>query len=730
MTLALSFVEPLLLLGLAAAALPLVLHLLSSVRAQETPFPTLRFLRVSMEKTARRRRIQHWLLMLLRALVLGLLALAVAQPISEAAGGWIDARRSAAVVVLDNSYSMAAGAGQSRFDRARAMARDILSTEPEPALAGLMTTSGGHVSRGLSADLDTLRRLLEQTPISYEPDALSSRVSEAIDLLIREPSAARKAVYVLTDLQRSSLDKLIQLRQSAEAGNVHVLIVDTSRGQVDNVGITALDVRGHRVAGAQAELSVTVTNSSPTARTARLEVRLQDQRQGPGRVVNLAPAGSDGSVAAITFPITVPAAGTLVGRAVLDVRDQLPQDNTRSFAIEAVEPARVLVVRGPETEDALLDPAELLLSALWPGELAWPVRTRAVAHDQFTPADLADVSAAFFCEAPTFTPDQAEAIARFTRSGGTTVFFPGPDILVDRYNAVLGERAGLLPARLGPARGVLGLDAPAIPAGSADLNHPLLAGLYPRQSLYLDRLMAQRYFQLPIESAEADDPAPRVLVRLANGQPLLVSRPLGRGLVVLSAVPASLRWSSLPRARLFLPLMTRLALASVDTGDRRASWPTGGQIALTPELDDVDPQQATVSVTLPADESDEARTVSLGIQQRSQGPAAVLTETDRPGIYRWELSAGDGEVRSAGALAVNPIGSEGDLSALPAGAVAEALRRRGLSRAYAGQSVEAVHAAAAADTAGRNWWDLLAGAVIFLLVIEAVAANRFRAQPG
>ena len=77
MTLALTFATPLLLIGLVAAGIPFLLHLLSSIKAQEVYFPTLRFLRMSMEKTARRRRIQHWLLLLLRAGLLALLPMAL-----------------------------------------------------------------------------------------------------------------------------------------------------------------------------------------------------------------------------------------------------------------------------------------------------------------------------------------------------------------------------------------------------------------------------------------------------------------------------------------------------------------------------------------------------------------------------------------------------------------------------------------------------------------------------
>jgi len=41
-------------------------------------------------------------------------------------------------------------------------------------------------------------------------------------------------------------------------------------------------------------------------------------------------------------------------------------------------------------------------------------------------------------------------------------------------------------------------------------------------------------------------------------------------------------------------------------------------------------------------------------------------------------------------------------------------------------TVADVNAAASADAKGRNWWDLVLAGVIFLLVVEAVIANRFR----
>ena len=58
-----------------------------------------------------------------------------------------------------------------------------------------------------------------------------------------------------------------------------------------------------------------------------------------------------------------------------------------------------------------------------------------------------------------------------------------------------------------------------------------------------------------------------------------------------------------------------------------------------------------------------------------------------------------------------------------------ALGKLGLERVYVGSSLEEVQAEAGKDSQGRNFWDVLIVLVVLLLVIEAVIANRRRANP-
>ena len=118
----LHWINPLALAGLAAAGLPVVIHLLRRQRATRVPFPTLRFLTDSRAAAVRLRSLADPLVLLVRVATLVAAVLAAAQP--QVLTSWrrasYDARTSRAVVV-DRSASGSSSAGQR--DEALALER-------------------------------------------------------------------------------------------------------------------------------------------------------------------------------------------------------------------------------------------------------------------------------------------------------------------------------------------------------------------------------------------------------------------------------------------------------------------------------------------------------------------------------------------------------------------------------------------------------------------------------
>lgn len=735
MMLAFEFATPLLLLGLLATVIPFVLHLLSSVKAQEVFFPTLRFLRRSMEKTARRRRIQQWLLLLVRAALLALLAFAVSEPMSKAAGNWLSGRRYAAVVILDNSLSMAAMSGASgRFSQARDEAASLLSGENKPTLAALIDTNGGHVSNELTADLEPLREQVNKTVIGAGVAEMLPHVQSAIDML-EKTNEPQKAIYVFSDLQLLSFEQLVTAADLSRAKDIHLLIIDTARTEVDNVGITGLEIAGQRVVDSTLEFSATITNSSTRDKTVDVGLRVAGQSLGAKISKSLSRAGEAGSSAVVKFRHRFANPGPVGGEVYIEQGDQLSQDNVRRFSLSIGGRVKVLVVRGysDPTDSPSMDPAMALLAALEPYAGAadappWPIKATVIEGDKFASTSLAGVDAVFFCEMPAFTAEQAKALAEFVRDGRMACFFLGPNCNAKNYNEMffldeMKSEGGLLPVHVGEGVGEVGLEAEAFTVDWVDTAHEYFKGLLENMADYLT-MQVQRYYKF------IATPTPgQTLVRLSNGDPLAVTKRYGRGRVLCFASTCSPRWGSLYVAPVFLPMVHRASLMARVSQRGDDMYIAGARAIIRPDRVPGGTEPILMNVTLPLDAPTPGATVTVSVQRTNEGPMAFFTQTTALGTYTWKLSAANlTEDIPSGQFVVNPDGRESNLLSYTPDAFRGAMNRKGLARVYVGQTLQATNEAASLDAQGRNWWDVAAICAILFLVLEALVANRSRVK--
>src|SRR5438067_9588262 len=104
---ALTFLNGLLLAGLAALVIPPIIHLLNRKRFEVVPWGAMQFLQPS-ERTRRRVFLEELLLMLVRMALIGVMVLALAAPVATSPlFSYVGAGRSRDVVlVIDGSYSM------------------------------------------------------------------------------------------------------------------------------------------------------------------------------------------------------------------------------------------------------------------------------------------------------------------------------------------------------------------------------------------------------------------------------------------------------------------------------------------------------------------------------------------------------------------------------------------------------------------------------------------------
>ena len=127
-----GFLNPIFLLGMLAAAVPLIIHLWSRRQAKTVDFSSLMFLLAAHRQSVRRIQLKHLLILLLRMAIIILIAFALARPLLKSPFLLADARANASnVIILDNSYSMGyKGIQGERFETAKAMAREVVQLLP------------------------------------------------------------------------------------------------------------------------------------------------------------------------------------------------------------------------------------------------------------------------------------------------------------------------------------------------------------------------------------------------------------------------------------------------------------------------------------------------------------------------------------------------------------------------------------------------------------------------
>ena len=124
-----TFAQPWLLLGAAAALIPLAVHLFDRRKPRPHPFAAIAFVLRSQRRTASRLKLKRLLLYTLRTLILLAIPLALARPELRRPGAAVSraAGPAATVVVVDRGLAMRFVEGQSLFENARTEARSAIT---------------------------------------------------------------------------------------------------------------------------------------------------------------------------------------------------------------------------------------------------------------------------------------------------------------------------------------------------------------------------------------------------------------------------------------------------------------------------------------------------------------------------------------------------------------------------------------------------------------------------
>src|SRR5918992_5838176 len=226
----LSFLSPLFLIGAAAAAIPIAIHLFFRRTEPVVDFAAMRYLRQAPVEHSRRRRLRELLLLALRVVALCLMAVAFARPYVVGSAAALTA--PVTMVLVDTSASMTA---PGQFERAKAAAADAIRGAAATHAVGVVAfANAAEVVAPASMDragaLAVIQKLQPGAGATQYRAALA-RAAEAIG-----PRSGR--FVVVTDLQQSAWDAA---DEGAVPDRVTVDIADVG-SPASNVAVASLRI--------------------------------------------------------------------------------------------------------------------------------------------------------------------------------------------------------------------------------------------------------------------------------------------------------------------------------------------------------------------------------------------------------------------------------------------------------------------------------------------------------
>ena len=682
----LSFIAPFFLAGLAAIAIPVLIHLTHRERREPVLFPSLMFLRKVPFRTVRRQRIRNWFLFLLRTIAVILLVAAFSRPLWDTAhlGTTVLGSARELVILLDHSYSMSY---RDRWESALTAARDVVAElDPGDRATTVLFSDRAEVANAPTADPAVLRGVLDATELGGGRTRFGPALRLAHDIL-EASELPRREVMLISDFQRIGWSAADGVRLPAGA---EFRPVDLSDAGAANLGVADVVIDRTKAGGVdRVRTTARIVNTGATAIVGAHVALEIDGAIAATQSVDVPAHGAS----VVTFTTRAVSERVVRGRVVLDA-DDLVADDAYHFVLRPVQSVPVLVLTHPAAA-----PEEMLYvqRALGIGDHP-PFDARIKIVSELWSEDLDNAAVVFLADAPFPTGSSGRRLIEWVSHGGGMFVLLG-----DRSAKATWPQSGLQLIGTPPGVVVDRIGGRGATVSILNYDHPVFEPFSaPRSGDFsAARFLRYRHYE---GSAEAT-----VLARFDDGAIALAELAVGSGRVMVWTGGAAGRWSDFPLKPVFLPFIHQVTTYLAGYREEPAAYRVGEAVPLD-----------RTGLAIVGDEAEEfvvesptgARSV---IVLESAGPL----ELQRHGFY--EIRALEGKPGRGTVVAVNPDPVESDLAAVDPEEIALAVA----APAPAGTDDRTATLAAALTPGEKErrqalWWYLLLGAILVLLVETGV----------
>jgi len=421
----------------AAVAVPIAIHLLMRRRRSPVEWAAMDLLREALRRVDRKRRVERWLLLAVRCLVVACAGLAIAAPFIGTGAAGIRSARTLVVVIDDSAASnerLAGDAGTAFEHSVTAAKAAIEGLAAGDRVAVVPTSRAASVSRD-AASLDhrgALQRLASMGATESACD-IPAAMEAASTVLSNEQSAGTvREILVASAFRAGSVGAMPPLPKAGIDG-ADVSIAATAPPSAEGTNLQVTGVETERLAGtgpdAPASLRITVhrdRGDGPLRTTVR--VAGPTMTAPVERTLEFGAGERDRTTSVTIAERPADPASTLRRAVVVSISpDAQPVDDARATVLAPTDRLRVAVVdrRSFDAASALdrLPAGDWVARALAPGEPATIDVTQVdpVALDARTAA-VSD--ALVIAEPQLLNAGQWTMLASFVARGGMVAVLP------------------------------------------------------------------------------------------------------------------------------------------------------------------------------------------------------------------------------------------------------------------------------------------------------------------
>ena len=573
-----TFLNPLMLLGLLAAGIPVALHLLNKRKLRTIEFSTLAFLKELQKTKIRQIKLRQLLLLMVRTLLIVLLVLVFSRPTMKGflTGGLSESTKTTAVIILDDSYSMTAANEQGKFlaqaKEAASKVLTMLKEGDEAALIRLSDAGSPDIQFVPQKNIAAVRSALRE----IQPSAIRRPLRLALGKAAAILAASRnfnKEVYIFSDFQ-AGITETGQNAVNIFPEHSHFFLIRTAGRTIHNASVESLTLPNAILeTGKPFLVRATIANEGSSRLTNHVVGIFQDGVRVAEKSVDI----DAGRRTEVEFSLIPKQRGPLQGYVLLE-DDDLEFDNIRYFAVTIPEQISLCLIGSPADTRYCS-----LAFSTWISDSTANLKITQVSFDRLNSTILSGTNVLVIASFQGLTSERAAQIRTFISSGGGMIVFPDDRMDIPLFNTEIAKPLGLSEIGGREETQTAANQSGYLEFGKIDKRHPIFLGMFEETAgkglsgspeKQIESPQIKIYMQL------LPNAGTQTIINASNGMPFLTENTAGEGRVLMFSVAPNTRWSDFPLKGLFVPLLCRCVSYAVQNYSPANSLLCGDELSL------------------------------------------------------------------------------------------------------------------------------------------------------